>query len=68
MICAGSVRGKEDSCQGDSGGPLVYQGRQIGVVSWGQGCALQGYPGVYTDVTKFAWWVKRYVFLDLLSS
>lgn len=52
MICAADL-GK-DSCQGDSGGPLTAIIKkkllQIGIVSWGNGCALAGYPGVYTNV------------------
>uniref|UniRef100_A0A8D0ADB2 trypsin n=1 Tax=Sander lucioperca TaxID=283035 RepID=A0A8D0ADB2_SANLU len=52
MICAGLPAGGKDSCQGDSGGPLVTKSGstwvQVGVVSFGKGCALPGYPGVYT--------------------
>ena len=50
MLCAGVV-GK-DSCQGDSGGPLFDRSKlvQLGTVSWGQGCARQGYPGVYGEL------------------
>jgi trypsin len=51
MLCAGEEQGGRDACQGDSGGPLVAQGRLIGLVSWGSGCALPGSPGVYTRVS-----------------
>jgi trypsin len=41
-----------DSCQGDSGGPVLAYGLLAGVVSWGEGCALPGYLGVYASVEK----------------
>lgn len=55
MICA-YTRGK-DSCQDDSGRPLVSDGRLVGVVSWGQGCAFPNYPGVYADVAYLKPWI-----------
>ncbi|MGV9453931.1 S1 family peptidase [Streptomyces sp. NPDC003635] len=58
-ICAGWTRGAIDTCQGDSGGPMFRKddaGKwiQVGIVSWGDGCARAGVPGVYTQVNTFA--------------
>ena len=49
-ICAGYLNGTADTCQGDSGGPLVLNGRLLGLVSWGKGCAEPGFPGVYAEI------------------
>lgn len=51
--------------QGDSGGPLVTknvsQWVQGGVVSFGSGCGLDGFPGVYTRVSKYESWIKSQI-------
>lgn len=54
-ICAETLGG--DSCQGDSGGPLfgtLADGRvvQVGIVSYGLGCAVPQFPGVYGEVNN----------------
>jgi len=43
--------------QGDSGGPLICDGNLEGIVSWGIGCALPYYPGVYTKVRNYNRWI-----------
>jgi len=52
MVCAGTPEGGKDSCNGDSGGALVLKksGKQVGIVSWGTGCAEKEHPGVYANV------------------
>ncbi|WP_370411870.1 trypsin-like serine protease [Streptomyces fradiae] len=62
-ICAGYNEGGVDTCQGDSGGPMFRKDNnnawvQVGIVSWGEGCARPGYPGVYTEVSTFASAIK----------
>ena len=71
-LCAGLRKGGKDSCQGDSGGPLVARDGdewvQVGVVSWGAGCAKPGKYGVYTSVGAFAEWVDRTTGQTLVAS
>ncbi|CEJ90625.1 hypothetical protein VHEMI06393 [[Torrubiella] hemipterigena] len=52
MICAAFPEGGKDSCQGDSGGPFVKDGTIYGIVSWGEGCARAGLPGIYTNIAN----------------
>lgn len=63
QICAGTDTGGRDSCTGDSGGPLMaYDGRnrkyQVGIVSWGRGCAKASWYGIYTRVSAHTDWIK----------
>lgn len=65
MLCAED--NGEDSCQGDSGGPLVLASSdesgdvQVGVVSWGIGCASSSFPGVYSRVSAAYRWIREQV-------
>ena len=51
--------------KGDSGGPLVSkQGLQwvlSGVVSFGIGCALPNFPGVYARVSEYQAWINSII-------
>lgn len=61
MICAGVDVGGRSTCQGDSGGPLLINTdsgfQQVGITSWGFGCAAAGFPGVYARVSNFTDWI-----------
>jgi secreted trypsin-like serine protease len=62
QFCAGEPAGGKDSCQGDSGGflgvPSGKQYVQLGIVSWGIGCARKDLYGVYTRVANFHDWIE----------
>lgn len=63
MLCAGADG--RDACYDDSGGPLLVragdQYRLAGLVSWGEGCALPGFFGVYTRVPRFYDFIRSHV-------
>lgn len=46
---------------------MVCNGILTGVVSGGQGCAVPGYPGVYSDVFFFRRWISLKTNLDFES-
>lgn len=64
-LCAGYVEGEIDACVGDSGGPLflTIEGtrRQVGITSFGAGCGLPFFYGIYTDITYYISWLAQYI-------
>jgi secreted trypsin-like serine protease len=77
FLCASDPQGKRDACQGDSGGPLMWNNLygsskmnnaasqekwyQLGLVSFGYGCANRQYPGVYTRIAYYMPWILKIV-------
>ncbi|XP_037784050.1 venom protease-like [Penaeus monodon] len=69
IMCAGDRDGGKDACKGDSGGPAVYsdgRGRftLAGIISSGEGCGNQEFPGLYTNVrqSQYLAWIKQVAF------
>lgn len=65
MLPAGYDVGEKDACIGDSGGPLVVLDEsrnyyvQVGVVSWGEQCALPFKFGIYSKVSSYYSWIQK---------
>jgi hypothetical protein len=68
----GLTKGGKGSCQGDSGGPIIRRDGishvQVGVVSWGYGCARKRKPAVYSRVSKAYSWIQDVACTDWGSS
>jgi trypsin len=65
QICAGYPEGQKDTCQGDSGGPIFVSRYNtqvlVGLTSYGIGCALPKYPGVYARISALRDWILENV-------
>ncbi len=65
MLCAGDDIYQRDTCLGDSGGPLIAfdetrkTWKQIGITSWGFGCAEPEFYGVYTRIKHYSEFIEK---------
>jgi secreted trypsin-like serine protease len=58
MICA--AESGRDSCQGDSGGPMFLSDNTIaGLVSWGNGCAMDPFSGIYARTSAATHFIRK---------
>ncbi|MCF6202252.1 MAG: serine protease [Methylococcaceae bacterium] len=70
MLCAKTNSAKKDTCRGDSGGPLIVfdeesqSWRQAGITSWGVGCAIPEFSGVYTRIKSYAFFISDNICSD----
>jgi secreted trypsin-like serine protease len=63
-LCAASVFQNVDVCNGFAGAPLIAfdaRGRQfaVGLVSYGEGCAVKDKPTVYLDIGSYTDWIEQ---------
>ena len=66
-FCAGSAERGVGLCRGDSGGPFVMKVRHdgvmrwvaVGLVSWGEGCGIQGYYTFFTKLDPYLEWINQ---------
>ncbi|XP_027886047.1 plasminogen activator, urokinase b [Xiphophorus couchianus] len=72
MFCAARPDWSQDACEGDSGGPLVCKVNNtlflFGIISWGDGCAKENKPGVYTRVTNYNKWIEEKTNLSTITT
>ncbi|MGQ7846298.1 serine protease [Granulosicoccus sp. 3-233] len=65
QLCAGFSTGAVDTCAGDSGGPLYIldsgQPVQVGITSFGNGCAQANFYGIYTNISHYIPWLSDYI-------
>lgn len=63
-FCAGFADGGFDACIGDSGGPIIAPSSQgpvqVGIVSFGIGCARPNLYGVYSRVSQYSDWLEAH--------
>jgi len=67
-FCYGFEKGGKAQCLGDSGGPLAFQDpndegrwKQLGIISWSEGCARPKLYGVVSKVSAFMDFIREYV-------
>ena len=64
-VCAGFEEGGIDACAGDSGGPLYLDidgiQTQVGITSFGIGCGLPNFYGIYTSVSHQIAWLNEFI-------
>ena len=73
MMCAESMTTpKSDTCYGDRGSSLTLKDRTgkpyaVGITSTGEGCAQEGYPGVYTKISSYQKWIQNTTGIQLIE-